>query len=203
MAQDGRTDHKLGYWVSKYVLFWGTRSMSSLGQMSPAMATAAHSQDIIGWRLFMEGRVSVEIAAIQKLHCAAAPCVMNGSDWMKQFITRILHISHSQWIFRNFTLHDKLRGTIKLREWADVLAEVVTLAEMDPSTLPPESRFLLEMDFSTLKRSPLERQSYWVRAMKAARRAGQRTALAQSRRGASARGTRRRHGACSCPRRRS
>ena len=112
---------------------------------------------------------------------------MNGSDWMKQFITRILHMSHSQWIFRNFTLHNKLQGTIKLRERTDVLAEVVTLAEMDPSTLPLESHFLLEMDFSTLKRSPLERQSYWVQAMKAARRAGQRKALVQSRRSASAR----------------
>ena len=58
---------------------------------------------------------------------------------------------------------------------------------LEPTEVPAESRFLLEFDFDSLYLSSFEKQSSWVRAMKAAQRAGRRTALVQSRRGASAR----------------
>ena len=161
--------------------------MSSLGPMSARMLKAARSQDMIGWREFMEGRVSKEILAIQRGHCALAPTMLNGDDWMRQFINRLLLISHSQWTFRNFTLHDQVRGYLRLQERKEVLREIDRLVHLDPSEVPAESRFLLEFDFDALYQSSYEKQSYWVRAMKAARRAGRRTASMQSRRGASAR----------------
>ena len=34
-----------------------------------------------------------------------------GGDWTKHFISKILHITHSQWIYRNFALHDKQKDT--------------------------------------------------------------------------------------------
>ncbi len=120
----------------------------------------------------MEGKVSKEIAAIQDAHCATSPCRMNGSDWMKHFISHLLHLSHSQWICRNITLHDKLRGTLFLRKREDVLKELDSLIETDPEELPAERRFLLEFDFDSLYRSSFENQTYWVGAIKAARRAG-------------------------------
>ena len=98
----------------------------------------------------MEGKVSKEIAAIQDAHCATSPCRMNGSDWMKHFISHLLHLSHSQWICRNITLHDKLRGTLFLRKREDVLKELDSLIETDPEELPAERRFLLEFDFDSL-----------------------------------------------------
>ena len=151
------------------------------------MHRAALSQDAIGWREFMEGKVSKEIAAIQDAHCATSPCRMNGSDWMKHFISHLLHLSHSQWICRNITLHDKLRGTLFLRKREDVLKELDSLIETDPEELPAERRFLLEFDFDSLYRSSFENQTYWVRAIKAARRAGQLAAARRGRMGASAR----------------
>ena len=68
-----------------------------------------------------------------------------------------------------------------------MLAEIEGLIDLDPDDIPPESRYLLELDFNSLYRSSFEQQSYWVRAMKAARRAGRRAAAMQSRRGAAAR----------------
>jgi hypothetical protein len=187
MRADSRTDSELAFYIPKYILFRGMRSMSSLGPMSARMAKAARSQDMIGWREFMEGRVSKEFLMIQTGHCALAPTRLNGGDWMRQFINRILLISHSQWIFRNFTLHDQVRGYLRLQERKEVLREIDRLIDLEPTEIPAESRFLLEFDFDSLYRSSFEKQSYWVRAMKAARRAGRRTALVQSRRGASAR----------------
>ena len=187
MHQGGKTDPELAYWVPKYLLLRGATKFAAMGPMSARLSAAGRSQDEIGWRQFLEGKVSSLIREIQVTHCRLVPGWLTGDDWMKQFISRLLHISHSQWLFRNFTLHDQSRGYLRLQERRQVLAEIESLVDMDPDDVPPESRYLLEMDFTSLFRSSFERQSYWVRAMRAARRAGRRTAQQQSRRGASAR----------------
>ena len=85
-------------------------------------------------------------------------------------------MSHSQWVFRNTTLHDAVCGTLKLQKRREVLQEIERLSDVNPEEVAQESRFLLEMDFTTLARAPVERQSYWVYAMKAAWKAGKRRA---------------------------
>ena len=111
MRYNDRTDLELAYWIEKYLLFRGTRSFSSLVAEDPHTSTnvrvAAVSKDLIGWTEFLHGKVSVEIASIQRFHCMMSPsCRLTGEDWMKAFISHLLQISHSQWIFRNYTLHD-------------------------------------------------------------------------------------------------
>jgi hypothetical protein len=176
MEQDNRTDDELRYYLPKYILFRGTRSMASLGPMSLVMRKAAEAQDLIGWREFMEGKVAEKIGGLQRYHCSVSSCMMNGDEWMKHFISHILHITHSQWIFRNITLHDSVRGTLRLQERKEVLDEVQKYLDTSPEDLPQESRFLVELDFDALYRSTFEYQTYWVRAIKAARRAGRRIA---------------------------
>ncbi len=114
MCQNDRTDPELAYWIEKYLLFRGTRSFASLvtegGFGSLDIRVAAVGQDMIRWTEFLHGKVSVDIAMIQKLHCMSSPaCRMTGNDWTKGFISHLLQMSHSQWIFRNYTLHDKQR----------------------------------------------------------------------------------------------
>ena len=104
----------------------------------------------------------------ENFHCAASPCRMNGAEWVNHFIPRILHIFQGQWVLQNFTLHDQTRGYLRLQERQQVLEEIDRLADEDPSNIPQESRFLLEVDFRSLLRSFFERQSYWVMVMKAA-----------------------------------
>ena len=160
MAADNRTDSEVAYWIIKYLQFRGERTMSSLGPMSPAMAKAAESQDQIGWIEFLHGRVSKEFALIQNAHCAMSPCRMNGNDWMKKLVSQLLQIFHSQWMFRNFVLHDRVRGYLRLKERKSVLQEIERLVECDPDEIPQESKFLLEMDFQTLYNSSFEKQLY-------------------------------------------
>lgn len=184
MRQDGRTDSELAYYLPKYILLRGTRMFSSLGPMSVEMLRAAEAQDRIGWREFMEGKIAREIGSLQRYHCVASSCMMTGDDWMKHFISHILHLSHSQWIFRNITLHDSVRGTLRLQERKEVLEEVQKFLDTDPEDVPQESRFLLEFDFDSLYRSSFEHQTYWVSAIKAARRAGRRIAANKAQQGA-------------------
>ena len=106
---------------------------------------------------------------------------------MKAFVWHLIQISHSQWIFRNFTLHDKQRGYLSLLKRTTVLKEVDHLLDTAPEDIPAGSQYLLELDHSALFNSSLERQLYWVLAMKAARRAGRRDAIIRKCRGRSQR----------------
>jgi hypothetical protein len=148
------------------------------GQATPLISTAAASQDLIGWVEFLHGKVSVDFWTIQDIHCALSSCRMTGEDWMKAFVLHLIQLSHSQWIFRNFTLHDKQRGYLSLLKWKTVLKEVDRLLDTAPEDIPAGSQYLLEIDYSTLYNASLERQSYWVLAMKAACRAGEQEATA-------------------------
>ena len=85
----------------------GTKNMAEMGCMSPQMTSLAKSQDIIGWKNFMEGRISRHFFDVQNEYLTLGNHRMDAEQWTRQFISKILHITHSQWIFRNFTLHDK------------------------------------------------------------------------------------------------
>jgi hypothetical protein len=158
------------------------------GPATSLVSMAAASQDLIGWVEFLHGKVFVEFRTIQDIHCALSSYHMTGEDWMKAFVLHLIQISHSQWIFRNFTLHGKQRGYLSLLKRATVLKEVDWLLDMAPEDIPAGSQYyVLELDYSALYIASLERQSYWVLAMKAACRAGKQDAKLSKRRGHSQR----------------
>jgi len=147
--------------------------------MSPEMRSLAISQDKIGWRNFMEGRISRRFYSIQHFHLAISSIsssYLNGEDWTKKFISELLHITHSQWVYRNLILHDRQRGYLRLQEREAVQSEIERLMDTSPDEIPTESKFLLEFDYDRLQSSNVEQQQYWVLAMKSARRAGRRVA---------------------------
>ena len=132
MLEGGKTNIELAYWIVKYILYPGTRKMADLGPMSMTMKDTAESQDLIGWCELMEGKISYKIVRKQQHHSATSISTINGDDWCKHFISRLLQISHSQWVFRNTTLHDAVRGTLKLQRRREVFQEIERLSEVDP-----------------------------------------------------------------------
>jgi hypothetical protein len=100
MHEHNQTDAGLAYWIEKYLLFQGTRTMSSLvwDLDSSQIRGAAASQDTIGWVKFLHGKVSVAIDKINEIECTLSPCCMNGNNWRKHFIAKLLQVSHSQWL---------------------------------------------------------------------------------------------------------
>ncbi len=85
------------------------KPLSEMGSMSPQFRALAASQDLIGWREFTEGHISIHFYAIQSFHLTMS-CYLNRESWTSQFISKLLQIMHSQWIFRNFSLHNKSNG---------------------------------------------------------------------------------------------
>jgi hypothetical protein len=93
---------------------------------------------------------------------------LNGLDWAKQFISKILQIAHSQWIYRNISLHNTRQGYLRNKRLEDLLQEISELLKLSPDKVPEGSRFLLEVNFTELTSYHLETQRYWTLAVNAA-----------------------------------
>jgi hypothetical protein len=96
MARDNKTNPEILYWIPKYILMRGVKSLSDLGIMLPQFKALAHSQALIGWRDFTVGYISTQFYEIQTFHLAMSSSLLNGKDWTKQFISKLLQITHSQ-----------------------------------------------------------------------------------------------------------
>jgi hypothetical protein len=168
METDGRTDPKLIYWIPKFILMCDNKPFSQLGYMSDKMRALAASQEKINWQNFTEGYISWHFYNIQRFHLSMSNNFLNGSNCTKQFITKILQITHSQWIYRNISLHDKRQGYLHTKQSEDLVQEITELLELSPDEVPKNCRFLLEVNFTKLTSSHLETQQYWTLAMNAA-----------------------------------
>jgi hypothetical protein len=146
----------------------GDKPFASLGTMSPRMKALAISQDKIGWRNFMEGCISTHFYFIQHYHLALSGSYLNGSNWTKSLISKLLHITHLQWIYQNFTLHNKLCGYLHKKKLEDIRLTIKELVDTAPEEVPEESKFLLEINFGNLTKSHSDNQHYWVIALQAA-----------------------------------
>ena len=147
LLRDGNTERELVYCIPKY---GGIKNMAEMGCMSPQMANLAQSQDVVGWKNFTQRRISTHLFDIQNEHLILGNHRINTKQWIKQFISKILHILHSQWIFRNFTLHDKQKGWLRRKELHEVMRKIYQLRETNIDNIPESSRFLLEMDCENL-----------------------------------------------------
>ena len=106
---------------------------------------------------------------------------------MTHFTRQLIDISHAQWLYRNFTLHHYTKGY--LRQWTvnDIRREVEKLADTQPSDIPKESRYLLEISHRPNKLTLDIEDAYWVAAMKAAKKGLLRREQATEKQGARAR----------------
>jgi hypothetical protein len=93
---------------------------------------------------------------------------LNGSNWTKQFIFKLLQITHSQWTYRNIALHNRRQGYLHNKQFEDLLQEITKLSDLSLDKVPESCRFLLEVNFRDLATSHLETQRYWTLAMNAA-----------------------------------
>jgi hypothetical protein len=102
MSNNDNTHPDIIRWVESYILGHG-RSQVWLENCPCSIQELVASQNQIGWRNFMEGRISTQFYHIQFCHLIRARTNMTASSWVRTFISKLIHITHSQWIFQNFT----------------------------------------------------------------------------------------------------
>jgi hypothetical protein len=157
---DSRTDPELAYWIPKYILMQGGKPFLTMGYMSLKLKALAESQDCISWKNFTKGHISTQFYEIQTFHLAMSSNYLNGLDWTKQFITDILQITHSQWIYQNILLHDKCQGYLHNKKSEELMKEMESLVDLAPEEVPESSRFLFKINFTELSRYHIETQKY-------------------------------------------
>ena len=172
MARKNQKDPELIFWVREYLLHCSQVRMTNLAtlrRMSTAFAEVAQSQVSIGWVEFLHGKVSRKFRKIQDAHCILSGSQINRGDWMCQFMERLLHILHSQWLYRNFTLHHYAKGYLCHRAEREIMDDMDWLTDTQPTDIPLESSYLLELPHRLQLSSTVPYKAYWVLAMRAAK----------------------------------
>jgi hypothetical protein len=99
LDMDSRTDPELAYWIPKYILMQGDKPFLKMGYMSLMLKALAESQDHIGRKNFTKGHNSTQFYEIQTFHLTVSSSYLNGLDRTKQFVIKILQITHLQWMY--------------------------------------------------------------------------------------------------------
>ena len=84
---------------------------------------------------------------------------LNGEDWTKQLILKLLSITHSQWIYRNISLHIVSNGYLYMKNAIEVGKEIKRQMNTPPEEILAESRFLLEIGIRDLTKTYIKIQA--------------------------------------------
>ena len=131
------------------------------------------SQDIIGWRRFMEGMISQRMVEVQQEYFE-----LNGTGWKLEkwaagLSVRLLEITHGQWLYRNVLVHDKVSGSHARARKEDIAAQIEAQLIKGGEDLLAEDSYLMEVNLDDLSDSSGESHEYWLLAITAARQAAQ------------------------------
>ena len=140
------TDGDIALWIPKFILMRNTRSLSSFPNLLPKLKLFTADQYAIGWREFMEGHIAKSLFNVQEVHLNEDAGTMAFKRWTKGFTTQLLHITQSQWIHQNSSLHQREHGYLDQQLKKKLAKDVVRYLDTDPQEIPPESRFLLKIN---------------------------------------------------------
>ena len=129
------------------------------------------SQDAIGWRRFMEGMISKEVVELQREYITLSGSRLSLQRWAIGLVTKLLEVTHGQWLYRNVTVHDATSGTLATLRKEELQMEIEKQQELGGEGLLDEDRYLLEVNLDDLETTSGEWQEYWLLAIRAAREA--------------------------------
>jgi hypothetical protein len=154
------TDPDLTDSIVEYVQRQGTVILEeAISEAPPRFRPMALSQDKIGWRRFLEGMISKEITNIQQQYYAVNGSRISLEKWCSGLITRLLEITHGQWIYRNNVVHDPVSGTIGTAKKEELLSEIERQRKLGGDTgLLEEDKYLAEVNLEEMASSSGERQ---------------------------------------------
>jgi hypothetical protein len=113
--------------------------------------------------------ISKEITGIQQQYNALNGMQMSLEKWSSGLITRLLEITHGQWIYRNFIVHDPVSGIIATAKKEELLWEIEHQRELGDAGLLEEDKYLAEVNLEGLETTLGEQQHYWLLAIRTAR----------------------------------
>jgi hypothetical protein len=168
--KDHGTDPRLREYLTKYARGRGGQAMTLIvRESSGPYYKLALSMDKIGWRRFMEGMVSKEALYIQGRAHEEGKKRLSIQNWCAGLVTRLMEVTHGQWLYRNMHVHDTLTGDIATRKKEDIRRELLDQIETGGVGLAEEDKYLLDINLDDLDTSSGEDQTYWLLSLRAAR----------------------------------
>ena len=141
----------------------------AVGEQRALHGDMADSQDMIGWRRFMEGMISKEMVEIQREFCEVVETKMTAEQWARGLIIKLLEITHGQWLYRNVHVHDKVTGTLVTERKEELRDAILDQLYMGEEGMAEEDKYLLEINLDDLETTSGTKQHYWLLAIRAAR----------------------------------
>ena len=117
----------------------------------------------------MEGMISSEMVEIQKDCCDIVETKSTADQWARGLITKLLEITHGQWLYRNVHVHDKVTGTLATKRKEELKDAILDQLYIGEEGLAEEDKYLLEINLGDLETTSGIQQHYWLLAIKAAR----------------------------------
>ena len=154
--------------VESYLTFRGRVQMKRICQDYGILKRFAQETDRLGWRNFTEARISRTLFDTQEGWLKQLGSKWHIESWAKQFLTRVLNITHRQWLYRNSRIHIRQVEGLSLADHESILQKVRTLIGTDPTDLLPHHRSLLYTDFEALGEGTSTDRQYWIAQMESA-----------------------------------
>jgi hypothetical protein len=121
------------------------------------------------WNCFLEGRIAREwIVYVTPLLQGTSPVT-----WAKTLITKLLNITHKQWLYRNSHMHYSAQEGITLKQHQQILQQVFDNIHTDPDTLLPRHWYLLETNPTTLGGGSTANRRVWLASLESAQSAAE------------------------------
>ena len=93
---------------------------------------------------------------------------------MKGLVSKLLEMTHAQWIFRCISKHHRTKGSLVMKANEDLLCEIERQLDMGVDCVADKDKWMLEVDPVQLANFSLEEKQYWLYEVEAARQAGTR-----------------------------
>ena len=110
--------------IATYIRGRGELQFSAIPDLPVEWQQLAGEQDAIGWDNFMEGKLSSEFQIIVRTQMLTMERYMTASDWVKKLISRLLQITHGQWLYRNAVVHERMSDGLTRVEQDDILMRI-------------------------------------------------------------------------------
>ena len=119
----------------------------------------------------MEGKITTEIRHLQHQYLISISSPIPIQQWISNLISQLLHILHSQWLYRNEVVHRRTKDGLKRSEGAAIRIAIRVQLRLGTQDLDVEDHFLLHHTYDEISTWTGEGKKLWLHAIKSARQA--------------------------------
>ena len=132
-------------WLPAYLRGQG-KKFQHLPNLPKAMRFIAEEQGAIGWTSFTEGRTKKRIRDMQTLYMGNLDATYTVDHWMREFVCKLMGLSHETWLARNRMKHHKTKGMIAVKTKEELLREADRISHQCLLNIEEKYSWLLDVE---------------------------------------------------------